>query len=247
MKKLLIGIIILGNIFTFAGCGNNSSKNIEANSQPQQSTTQQDSSTSGIDKNKTDNEVVKPNDADLNKDTIENKDSKSTKDTKDTAVSKKEINDTKITKTPSKNTIVENRVKDKVKEHNQKPIIKNNSISKYYGTWRIEKVIGQTKVNSNNKSPLGKTLVIGKNLYSNNSFNIQIENPKYLITKISEKDFCRGYNINSLKGTGLNEGTVTALDITSDSNPNSEFDELYIQDGYLIYLQEGVFFKCTRG
>lgn len=242
MKKLLIGILILGSMFTVAGCGKDSSQNTAANNQTEQSTVQQDSSSNQTDENKNDNKAVE--NKENAKSTDENKNSKTTKDT---IAAKKEAKSTKTTKTPSKNTIVETRVKDKVKETKQKPKVTDNSISKYYGTWRIEKVIGETKINSNNRAPLGKTLVIGKNSYSNNAFDIKIENPKYLIAKISEKDFCRGYNMNSLEGTGLNEGTITALDITSDSNPNSDFDELYIQDGYLVYLQDGVFFKCVRG
>ena len=157
-----------------------------------------------------------------------------------TKATKEQAEIAKKNSTPSKNKVV----KDRVTQNNKQS--STDDMQDYYGTWVISEVIGYTRISTNNTSPLNKTLVLGKNSYTNNSFNFTIENPKYLITNISKTSFCNGYKLNSLQGTGLSGDTITALDINSSTNPNSDFDELYIQNGYLVYLQDGVFFKCVK-
>lgn len=266
MKKILIGLLIIGNIFVVSGCGNN---NATSNSNSASEETQQVSDSNNnnsISSNQLDTSKDKPDNKDLenksnvnsdskttdlnNKDVDYKKDTSKTNNTKDSTLtsnnshnnSQNKQTQTKTTNTPSSNNIVEDRVKENTKNNESD----KDSMAKYYGTWRIDKVIGHTNLSTDNKTPLNKTLVITKDKYINNAFNIEIDNPKYLIATVSAKEFCKGYNMTSLKGTGLNEGSITALDITSSTNPNSDFDELYIQDGYLVYLQDGVFFKCTN-
>ncbi len=268
MKKILIGILILGSALVVSGCTDKSSQNSTASTKTEQAVVQGNSS-DNINSTDTNNQsdTSKPNNKDdqnkndstskenLEKNNSTNKDSEKTSETKKvsditkdkettvkpaTKPTKKEAEVAKKTSTPSKNEVV----KDRVTQNNDKS--SNDAMAKYYGTWRIEKVIGYTALTTAGTEPLNKTLVLSKNKYTNNSFGFTIDKPKYLIAKVSEKAFCTGYKMNSLKGTGLKEGTITALDITSSTNPNSDFDELYIQDGYLVYLQDGVFFKCVK-
>ncbi|MDO5039799.1 hypothetical protein [Clostridium sp.] len=278
MKKILIGLLILGNVFVVSGCNkgsnqlnqNNSTTQVEEESpksdnqtvvdesKPDDKTTNKEESNkhesinkdSINDKSETDLNNSNDTSTTTNEKNTENNESKnnklnnntSNKETNDKLTSKKESVKQDHKNTPSDNKVVENRVKEKTKNNEST----QDTMSPYYGTWSIDKVIGHTLYSTNNTSPLNKTLVISKNKYVNNAFNVKIDKPKYLITKLSEKDFCRGYKMDSLKGTGLNEGPITALDITSSTDPNSDFDELYIQNGYLIYLQDGVFFKCSK-
>lgn len=289
MKKLLIGILILGSALIVSGCADKPSQTSAANTQTEQ-TAVQDNLSNNTDNADTNNQpdtsksnVSKADDSktngkedkiksDLNsgeekqkndsidketstKDDSSNKNSTKTSETKTvsdstkdkkttvkpaTKPTKKEAEVAKKTSTPSKNEVVKDRVTQNKIESS------NDTMAKYYGTWRIDEVIGYTKITTADTRPLNKTLVLSKNKYTNNSFGFTIENPKYLIAKIPEKTFCNGYKLDSLKGTGLKGDTITALDITSSTNPNSDFDELYIQDGYLVYLQDGVFFKCVR-
>lgn len=278
MKKFLIGLLILGNVFVVSGCNkgsnqpdqNNSTTQVEEESpksdnqtvidesKPNDKTTSKEESNkdksikkdSISDKSSTDLNNSNDTSTTTNEKNTENNESKSS-ELNNNKTSNKETNDKLTSKepvkqdhknTPSNNKVVENRVKEKTKNNEST----QDTMSPYYGTWSIDEVIGHTLYSTNNTSPLNKTLVISKNKYVNNAFNVKIDKPKYLITKLSEKDFCRGYKMESLKGTGLNEGPITTLDITSSTDPNSDFDELYIQNGYLVYLQDGVFFKCSK-
>ncbi len=259
MKKLVIGLLILGNIFIVSGCDTNSNQSAQNNTTTQ--TTQEASQNNNqtvADENKSNDKTS--NKEEINKDKVSTDSNKSNNssnestdkikkdnNSKNTSSNSNKVASTETTKqahknTPSNNKTVENRVKEKTKNNEST----QDAMTPYYGTWSIDKVIGHTLYSTNNTSPLNKTLVISKNKYVNNAFNVEIDKPKYLITKLSEKDFCKGYKMESLKGTGLNEGPITALDITSSTNPNSDFDELYIQNGYLVYLQDGVFFKCSK-
>lgn len=255
MKKLLIGILILGSTLVVSGCADKSSQDSTANTQTEQAAVQDNSSSStdNTDINKQ-TDTTKSNDKE-NKDNSTNKDSVKTSEnqkdsdiTKDkettvkpaTKPTKKEAEIAKQTSTPSKNEVVKDRVTQNKDESSK------DAMAKYYGTWRIEKVIGYTELTTADTKPLNKTIVLSKDKYTNNSFGFTIDEPKYLIAKVPAKAFCNGYKMDSLKGTGLKGDTVTALDITSSTNPNSDFDELYIQDGYLVYLQDGVFFKCVK-
>ena len=180
---------------------------------------------------------------DLVKSTLTNPSSNVNKETTvkpTTKPTKKEIEIAKKTNTPSKN----NAVKDRVTQNNKASSV--DEMQDYYGTWVISEVIGYTRISADDKSPLNKTLVLSKNSYTNNSFGFTIENPRYLIANISKDSFCNSYRLDSLKGTGLTGNTIKALDINSSTNPNSDFDELYIQNGSLIYLQDGVFFRCVK-
>jgi len=252
MKKLLIGILILGSTLVVSGCADKSSQNSAANNQTEQAVVQDNSPSNNdnADINKQ-TDTTKTNDKNnsTNKDSVKTsenqKESDITKD-KETTVkpatkpTKKEAEIAKQTSTPSKNEVVKDRVTQNKDESSK------DAMAKYYGTWRIEKVIGYTSLTTADTKPLNKTIVLSKDKYTNNSFGFTIDEPKYLIAKVPEKAFCNGYKMDSLKGTGLKGNTITALDITSSTNPNSDFDELYIQDGYLVYLQDGVFFKCVK-
>lgn len=263
MKKTLIGLLIASCFVVLAGCSDNS------NSSASTSTPQTQTETAKPSDNASKNTVAKEENTkeDVSKDTNKTSDKTSTdstntnKDNKENAVkentaAKKEnskedaqsikkkdvhIKDTeKPMITPSNNLVVEKRVKSNDTSSD------SNEISKYYGTWKISKLIGRTPLNTGSTVPLNKTITISKDNYVNNSFEVNIKNPIYNVAKVSESDFCRGFKMESLKGTGLDSGTVTALDVSSPDKNNPQFDEIYLQDGYIVYLEGGMFFKCVK-
>lgn len=260
MKKTLIGLLI-ASCFVLAGCSDNSSSSASTSiPQPQVEATKTSDNAS-----KNTEAKEQTNKEDVSKDTNKTSDKSSTEnsntnikqDNKDDSVKanttvkkessesikKKDVhikNTEKPMITPSNNLVVEKRVK------NNDTSSDSTEISKYYGTWKIAELIGRTPLNTGSTVPLNKTITISKDNYVNNSFGVNIKNPIYNIAKVSESDFCRGFKMESLKGTGLKSGTVTALDVSSPNKNNPQFDEIYLQDGYIVYLEGGMFFKCIK-
>lgn len=261
MKKTLIGLLIASCFVVLAGCSDNSNSSAStSNPQPQVEATK---TSDNVSKNTEAKEQT--NKEDLSKDTNKTSDKSSTEssdtnikqDNKEDSVKanttvkkessesikKKDVhikNTEKPMITPSNNLVVEKRVK------NNDTSSDSSEISKYYGTWKIAELIGRTPLNTGSTVPLNKTITISKDNYVNNSFGVNIKNPIYNIAKVSESDFCRGFKMESLKGTGLDSGTVTALDVSSPNKNNPQFDEIYLQDGYIVYLEGGMFFKCIK-
>lgn len=261
MKKTLIGLLIASCFVVLAGCSDNSNSSAStSNPQPQVEATK---TSDNVSKNTEAKEQT--NKEDLSKDTNKTSDKSSTEssdtnikqDNKEDSVKanttvkkessesikKKDVhikNTEKPMITPSNNLVVEKRVK------NNDTSSDSTEISKYYGTWKIAELIGRTPLNTGSTVPLNKTITISKDNYVNNSFGVNIKNPIYNIAKVSESDFCRGFKMESLKGTGLKSGTVTALDVSSPNKNNPQFDEIYLQDGYIVYLEGGMFFKCIK-
>lgn len=261
MKKTLIGLLIASCFVVLAGCSDNSNSSAStSNPQPQVEATK---TSDNVSKNTEAKEQT--NKEDVSKDTNKISDKSSTEssdtnikqDNKEDSVKanttvkkessesikKKDVhikNTEKPMITPSNNLVVEKRVK------NNDTSSDSTEISKYYGTWKIAELIGRTPLNTGSTVPLNKTITISKDNYVNNSFGVNIKNPIYNIAKVSESDFCRGFKMESLKGTGLDSGTVTALDVSSPNKNNPQFDEIYLQDGYIVYLEGGMFFKCIK-
>ena len=261
MKKTLIGLLIASCFVVLAGCSDNSNSSAStSNPQPQVEATKTSDNAS-----KNTEAKEQTNKEDLSKDTNKTSDKSSTEssdtnikqDNKEDSVKanttvkkessesikKKDVhikNTEKPMITPSNNLVVEKRVK------NNDTSSDSTEISKYYGTWKIAELIGRTPLNTGSTVPLNKTITISKDNYVNNSFGVNIKNPIYNIAKVSESDFCRGFKMESLKGTGLDSGTVTALDVSSPNKNNPQFDEIYLQDGYIVYLEGGMFFKCIK-
>ncbi|WP_338627034.1 hypothetical protein QJR52_15125 [Clostridium baratii] len=261
MKKTLIGLLIASCFVVLAGCSDNSNSSAStSNPQPQVEATKTSDNAS-----KNTEAKEQTNKEDLSKDTNKTSDKSSTEssdtnikqDNKEDSVKanttvkkessesikKKDVhikNTEKPMITPSNNLVVEKRVK------NNDTSSDSSEISKYYGTWKIAELIGRTPLNTGSTVPLNKTITISKDSYVNNSFGVNIKNPIYNIAKVSESDFCRGFKMESLKGTGLDSGTVTALDVSSPNKNNPQFDEIYLQDGYIVYLEGGMFFKCIK-
>lgn len=261
MKKTLIGLLIASCFVVLAGCSDNSNSSAStSNPQPQVEATK---TSDNVSKNTEAKEQT--NKEDVSKDTnktsdkssTENSDTNIKQDNKEDSVKanttikkessesikKKDVhikNTEKPMITPSNNLVVEKRVK------NNDTSSDSTEISKYYGTWKIAELIGRTPLNTGSTVPLNKTITISKDNYVNNSFGVNIKNPIYNIAKVSESDFCRGFKMESLKGTGLKSGTVTALDVSSPNKNNPQFDEIYLQDGYIVYLEGGMFFKCVK-
>lgn len=261
MKKTLIGLLIASCFVVLAGCSDNSNSSAStSNPQPQVEATK---TSDNVSKNTEAKEQT--NKEDVSKDTNKTSDKSSTEssdtnikqDNKEDSVKanttvkkespesikKKDVhikNTEKPMITPSNNLVVEKRVK------NNDTSSDSTEISKYYGTWKIAELIGRTPLNTGSTVPLNKTITISKDNYVNNSFGVNIKNPIYNIAKVSESDFCRGFKMESLKGTGLDSGTVTALDVSSPNKNNPQFDEIYLQDGYIVYLEGGMFFKCIK-
>lgn len=265
MKKTLIGLLIASCFVVLAGCSDNSSSsastsnaqqqvemaktsdNASKNTEAKEQTSKEDVSK---DTNKTsDKSSTENSNTNMKQDNKENSVKANTTVKKDSSkessesIKKKDVhikNTEKPMITPSNNLIVEKRVK------NNDTSSDSTEISKYYGTWKIAELIGRTPLNTGSTVPLNKTITISKDNYVNNSFGVNIKNPIYNIAKVSEEDFCRGFKMESLKGTGLKSGTVTALDVSSPNKNNPQFDEIYLQDGYIIYLEGGMFFKCIK-
>ncbi|GAA0860396.1 hypothetical protein GCM10008916_26680 [Clostridium nitritogenes] len=261
MKKTLIGLLIASCFVVLAGCSDNSNSSAStSNPQPQVEATKTSDNAS-----KNTEAKEQTNKEDVSKDTNKTSDKSSTEssdtnikqDNKEDSVKanttvkkespesikKKDVhikNTEKPMITPSNNLVVEKRVK------NNDTSSDSTEISKYYGTWKIAELIGRTPLNTGSTVPLNKTITISKDNYVNNSFGVNIKNPIYNIAKVSESDFCRGFKMKSLKGTGLDSGTVTALDVSSPNKNNPQFDEIYLQDGYIVYLEGGMFFKCIK-
>ncbi|WP_338597281.1 hypothetical protein [Clostridium baratii] len=261
MKKTLIGLLIASCFVVLAGCSDNSNSSAStSNPQPQVEATKTSDNAS-----KNTEAKEQTNKEDVSKDTNKTSDKSSTEssdtnikqDNKEDSVKanttvkkespesikKKDVhikNTEKPMITPSNNLVVEKRVK------NNDTSSDSTEISKYYGTWKIAELIGRTPLNTGSTVPLNKTITISKDNYVNNSFGVNIKNPIYNIAKVSESDFCRGFKMESLKGTGLDSGTVTALDVSSPNKNNPQFDEIYLQDGYIVYLEGGMFFKCIK-
>ncbi|MGG7325419.1 hypothetical protein [Clostridium baratii] len=247
MKKTLIGLLIASCFVVLAGCSDNSNSSASTiNPQPQVEATK---TSDNVSKNTEAKEQT--NKEDLSKDTNIKQDNKedsvkantTVKKESSESIKKKDVhikNTEKPMITPSNNLVVEKRVK------NNDTSSDSTEISKYYGTWKIAELIGRTPLNTGSTVPLNKTITISKDNYVNNSFGVNIKNPIYNIAKVSESDFCRGFKMESLKGTGLDSGTVTALDVSSPNKNNPQFDEIYLQDGYIVYLEGGMFFKCIK-
>lgn len=264
MKKTLIGLLI-ASCFVLAGCSDNSSSSASTSTpQPQVEATKTSNNAS-----KNTEAKEQTNKEDVSKDTNKTSDKSSTENSntnmkqdnkedsvkanttvkKETpkesyeSIKKKDVhikNTEKPMITPSNNLVVEKRVK------NNDTSSDTTEVSKYYGTWKIAELIGRTPLNTGSTVPLNKTITISKDNYVNNSFGVKIKNPIYNIAKVSEPDFCRGFKMQSLKGTGLKSGTVTAIDVSSPDKNNPQFDEIYLQDGYIVYLEGGMFFKCIK-
>lgn len=261
MKKTLIGLLIASCFVVLAGCSNNSnssastsnpqpkveatktSDNVLKNTEAKEQTNKEDVSK---DTNKTsDKSSTESSDTNIKQDNKEDsvKANTTVKKESSESIKKKDVhikNTEKPMITPSNNLVVEKRVK------NNDTSSDSSEISKYYGTWKIAELIGRTPLNTGSTVPLNKTITISKDNYVNNSFGVNIKNPIYNIAKVSESDFCRGFKMESLKGTGLDSGTVTALDVSSPNKNNPQFDEIYLQDGYIVYLEGGMFFKCIK-
>ncbi|BFK82759.1 hypothetical protein [Clostridium baratii] len=261
MKKTLIGLLIASCFVVLAGCSDNSnssastsnpqpqveatktSDNVSKNTEAKEQTNKEDVSK---DTNKTsDKSSTESSDTNIKQDNKEDsvKANTTVKKESSESIKKKDVhikNTEKPMITPSNNLVVEKRVK------NNDTSSDSTEISKYYGTWKIAELIGRTPLNTGSTVPLNKTITISKDNYVNNSFGVNIKNPIYNIAKVSESDFCRGFKMESLKGTGLDSGTVTALDVSSPNKNNPQFDEIYLQDGYIVYLEGGMFFKCIK-
>ncbi|MBS6042186.1 MAG: hypothetical protein KIA08_05780 [Clostridium baratii] len=261
MKKTLIGLLIASCFVVLAGCSDNSNSSAStSNPQPQvEATKTSDNASKNTEaKEQTNKEdVSKDTNKISDKSSTESSDTNIKQDNKEDSVKanttvkkessesikKKDVhikNTEKPMITPSNNLVVEKRVK------NNDTSSDSTEISKYYGTWKIAELIGRTPLNTGSTVPLNKTITISKDNYVNNSFGVNIKNPIYNIAKVSESDFCRGFKMESLKGTGLDSGTVTALDVSSPNKNNPQFDEIYLQDGYIVYLEGGMFFKCIK-
>ncbi|WP_054200487.1 hypothetical protein [Clostridium baratii] len=261
MKKTLIGLLIASCFVVLAGCSDNSnssastsnpqpqveatktSDNVSKNTEAKEQTNKEDVSK---DTNKTsDKSSTESSDTNIKQDNKEDsvKANTTVKKESSESIKKKDVhikNTEKPMITPSNNLVVEKRVK------NNDTSSDSTEISKYYGTWKIAELIGRTPLNTGSTVPLNKTITISKDNYVNNSFGVNIKNPIYNIAKVSESDFCRGFKMESLKGTGLDSGTVTALDVSSPNKNNPQFDEIYLQAGYIVYLEGGMFFKCIK-
>lgn len=261
MKKTLIGLLIASCFVVLAGCSDNSnssastsnpqpqveatktSDNVSKNTEAKEQTNKEDVSK---DTNKTsDKSSTESSDTNIKQDNKEDsvKANTTVKKESSESIKKKDVhikNTEKPMITPSNNLVVEKRVK------NNDTSSDSTEISKYYGTWKIAELIGRTPLNTGSTVPLNKTITISKDNYVNNSFGVNIKNPIYNIAKVSESDFCRGFKMESLNGTGLDSGTVTALDVSSPNKNNPQFDEIYLQDGYIVYLEGGMFFKCIK-
>ncbi|WP_338631040.1 hypothetical protein [Clostridium baratii] len=261
MKKTLIGLLIASCFVVLAGCSDNSnssastsnpqpqveatktSDNVSKNTEAKEQTNKEDVSK---DTNKTsDKSSTESSDTNIKQDNKEDsvKANTTVKKESSESIKKKDVhikNTEKPMITPSNNLVVEKRVK------NNDTSSDSTEISKYYGTWKIAELIGRTPLNTGSTVPLNKTITISKDNYVNNSFGVNIKNPIYNIAKVSESDFCRGFKMEFLKGTGLDSGTVTALDVSSPNKNNPQFDEIYLQDGYIVYLEGGMFFKCIK-
>lgn len=261
MKKTLIGLLIASCFVVLAGCSDNSNSSASTSTpqtQVEMAKTSDNASKNTIAKEQTNKEdVSKDTNKTSDKSSTENSDTNIKQDNKEDSVKanttikkessesikKKDVhikNTEKPMITPSNNLVVEKRVK------NNDTSSDSTEISKYYGTWKIAELIGRTPLNTGSTVPLNKTITISKDNYVNNSFGVNIKNPIYNIAKVSESDFCRGFKMESLKGTGLKSGTVTALDVSSPNKNNPQFDEIYLQDGYIVYLEGGMFFKCVK-
>ena len=230
MKKTLIGLLIASCFVVLAGCSDNSnssastsnpqpqveatktSDNVSKNTEAKEQTNKEDVSK---DTNKTsDKSSTESSDTNIKQDNKEDsvKANTTVKKESSESIKKKDVhikNTEKPMITPSNNLVVEKRVK------NNDTSSDSTEISKYYGTWKIAELIGRTPLNTGSTVPLNKTITISKDNYVNNSFGVNIKNPIYNIAKVSESDFCRGFKMESLKGTGLDSGTVTALDVSS--------------------------------
>lgn len=250
MKKTLIGLLIASCFVVLAGCSENSNSSASTSTpQPQVEMAKKSDNASKNnvtneqnDKKVTSNETDKTS-TDSSNTKTDNKENTQSKKEDAQSIKKKDVhikNTEKPMITPSNNLVVEKRVK------NNDTSSDSTEVSKYYGTWKIAELIGRTPLNTGSTVPLNKTITISKDNYVNNSFGVNIKNPIYNIAKVSESDFCRGFKMESLKGTGLKSGTVTALDISSPNKNNPQFDEIYLQDGYIIYLEGGMFFKCIK-
>lgn len=261
MKKTLIGLLIASCFVVLAGCSDNSNSSASTSTpqtQVEATKTSDNASKNTIAKEQTNKEdVSKDTNKTSDKSSTESSDTNMKQDNKEDSVKanttikkessesikKKDVhikNTEKPMITPSNNLVVEKRVK------NNDTSSDSTEISKYYGTWKIAELIGRTPLNTGSTVPLNKTITISKDNYVNNSFGVNIKNPIYNIAKVSESDFCRGFKMESLKGTGLKSGTVTALDVSSPNKNNPQFDEIYLQDGYIVYLEGGMFFKCVK-
>lgn len=261
MKKTLIGLLIASCFVVLAGCSDTSNSSAStSNPQPQVEATKTSDNASknteakeqtnkedvSKDTNKTsDKSSTESSDTNIKQDNKEDsvKANTTVKKESSESIKKKDVhikNTEKPMITPSNNLVVEKRVK------NNDTSSDSTEISKYYGTWKIAELIGRTPLNTGSTVPLNKTITISKDNYVNNSFGVNIKNPIYNIAKVSESDFCRGFKMESLKGTGLDSGTVTALDVSSPNKNNPQFDEIYLQDGYIVYLEGGMFFKCIK-
>ena len=263
MKKTLIGLLIASCFVVLAGCSDNSNSSASTSTpKPQVEMAKTSDNTSkdtvakeqnnkediAKDTNKTSNNASANNsntNTDNKEDAVKENTTAKKENSKEDAqsIKKKDVhikNTEKPMITPSNNLVVEKRVK------NNDTSSDSTEISKYYGTWKIAELIGRTPLNTGSTVPLNKTITISKDNYVNNSFGVNIKNPIYNIAKVSEPDFCRGFKMESLKGTGLKSGTVTALDVSSPNKNNPQFDEIYLQDGYIIYLEGGMFFKCIK-
>ena len=261
MKKTLIGLLIASCFVVLAGCSDNSNSSAStSNPQPQVEATKTSDNASknteakeqtnkedvSKDTNKTsDKSSTESSDTNIKQDNKEDsvKANTTVKKESSESIKKKDVhikNTEKPMITPSNNLVVEKRVK------NNDTSSDSTEISKYYGTWKIAELIGRTPLNTGSTVPLNKTITISKDNYVNNSFGVNIKNPIYNIAKVSESDFCRGFKMESLKGTGLDSGTVTSLDVSSPNKNNPQFDEIYLQDGYIVYLEGGMFFKCIK-
>ena len=225
-RTLILGLILCSSLF-FVSCGTDQNKTADTTKDTTSTETVTPENNSGNASNQNDNK----------KDEVDKDNSKDTNTTK------------KDTETKSSSTTENSSSKDKnntPSKDNESEMDTNSTVSKYFGTWKISKVIGKTAISTNNEAPVGKTLVLGKDSYKNNATGITINKPSYLESTLKSTAFAKGFNMKDLNGTGLKGDIINVIDITSSTNPNSAFDEILIQDGYIVYLQDGVFFKCTK-
>lgn len=237
-RTLILGLLLCSSLF-FVSCGTDQNKtaNSSSGTESSESVSSDDNSDATSDQTqndtKKDEEITNSND-ESNKDN--SKDANITK--KDTKTEDSSSKDK--TNTPSKDN------SSSTKKVNDSHTNTDSNISKYFGTWKISKVIGKTAISTNNEAPVGKTLILEKDSYKNNATGIIIDKPSYLESSLKSTAFAKGFNMQNLNGTGLKGDIINVIDITSSTNPNSAFDEILIQDGYIVYLQDGVFFKCTK-
>ncbi|WP_194190132.1 hypothetical protein [Clostridium chrysemydis] len=241
-RTLILGLILCSSLF-FVSCGTDQNKTADSNSNTESTETVTPDTSSGDTSDQTQTEAKKDDK------TTDSTDEAKKDNSNDTNTTKKDTE----TKAPSKTENSSNKDKTNApSKDNSSSANKDNesdtnsNVSKYFGTWKISKVIGKTAISTNNEAPVGKTLVLGKDSYKNNATGITIDKPSYLESSLKSTAFAKGFNMKDLNGTGLKGDIINVIDITSSTNPNSAFDEILIQDGYIVYLQDGVFFKCTK-